>query len=301
MKSSSFSFRENKSLLDSPPLFKKIPDSVPDYVKKNFQKFPSILRTGDVKPVPNHRVEHHIYTVSLPPVCTKFRRLNPEKLQLARAEFERLESAGIVCRSKSPWASPLHMIPKKDGSWQPCGDYRCLNLVTPDKYPLPNMQVLSNGLHGCTIFSKIDLIKGYHQIPIATEDIPKTATIMPFGLFEYLFTPFGLSNAAQTFQRMMDRTTDGLEGVFAYMDDSCLGSPDRQTHLHHLEAFFKALAANGLAINLEKCVFATPSLEILGHKISATGAAPTADHAAEIKNCPPPQGISSNCNVFSAW
>jgi hypothetical protein len=78
---------------------------------------------------------------------------------------------------------------------------------------------------------------------------------------------------------MMDCTTDGLEGVFAYMDDSCVGSPDRQTHLHYLQAFFKALAANGLAIKLEKCVFATPSLEILGHTISATGAAPTADHA----------------------
>jgi putative transposase len=75
------------------------------------------------------------------------------------------------------------------------------------------------------------------------------------------------------------------------MDDSRVGSPDRQTHLRHLEAFFSALATNGLAINLEKCVFAAPSLEILGHTISATGAAPTADHAAEIENCPPPQDI----------
>ncbi len=141
------------------------------------------------------------------------------------------------------------------------------------------------------VFSKIDHGKGYHQIPVATDNIPKTAIITPFGLFEYLFTPFGLSNAAQTFQRMMDRTTDGLESVFAYMDDSRVGSPDRQTHLRHLEAFFNALATNGLAINLEKCVFAAPSLEILGHTISAIGAAPTADHAAEIENCPPHKDI----------
>jgi cleavage and polyadenylation specificity factor subunit 1 len=152
------------------------------------------------------------------------------------------------------------MVPKKDGSWQPWGDYHRLNLVTTlDKYPLPNMQDLSNGLHGCTVFSKIDLVTGYHQIPVATEDIPNTEIIMPFGLFEYLFTPFRLSKAAQTFQIMMDRTTDGLEGVFAYMDDSCVHSQDRQTHLHYLEAFFSALATNGLVINLEKYVFAAPS------------------------------------------
>jgi hypothetical protein len=100
------------------------------------------------------------------------------------------------------------------------------------------MQDLSNSLHGCIIFSKIDLVKDYHPIPVAIEDIPKTAMITPFGLFEYLFTPFELSSTAQTFQRMMDRTTDGLDGVFAYMDDSQVGSPDRQTHLRHLGAFF---------------------------------------------------------------
>jgi hypothetical protein len=160
---------------------------VPADVKILLQKFPSILRTGDVKLTPTHGVEHHIHTGSHPPVFARSRRLDPEKLQIAKSEFKRLESAGIIRRSTSPWASPLHMVPKKDGSWRPCGDDRRLNLVTtPDKYPLPNMQDLSSGLHGCTVFSKIDLVKGYHQIPVAVDDIPKTAIITPFGLFEYL-------------------------------------------------------------------------------------------------------------------
>jgi hypothetical protein len=165
---------------------------VPVDVKILLQKFPPFFAAGDVKPTPTHGVEHHIHTGSHPPVFAKSRRLDPEKLQIAKAEFKRLESAGIIHHSKLPWASPLHMVPEKDGSWRPCGDYRHLNLMTtPDKYPLPNMQELSNALHGCIVFSKIDLVKGYHQIPVATEDIPKTAIIMPFGLFEYLFTPLG--------------------------------------------------------------------------------------------------------------
>ncbi len=89
----------------------------------------------------------------------------------------------------------------------------------------------------------------------------------------------------------MDRTIDGLEGVFAYMDDSWVGSPDRQTHLRQLEAFFTALAANGLRHQLGKMCFRNTSLEILGHRILTTGVAPTFDHTAEIENCPPPQDI----------
>jgi hypothetical protein len=162
------------------------------------------------------------------------------------------------------------------------------------------MQDLSNGLHDWTVFSKINLVKSYYQIPIATEDIPKTAIITPFGLFEYLFTPFGLSSTAQTFQRIMNRTTDGLEGVFAYMDDSQVGSPDRHPHVHHLEAFFNALATNGRAINLEKFVCAAPSLEILGHTISATERPPWLITEPKSKTARPVR-IFNSYSVFFAW
>jgi hypothetical protein len=173
-------------------------------------------------------------------------------------------------------------------------------ITTPDKYPLPNMQDLSNGLDDCSVFSKVDLVKGYHQIPVAPEDIPKMAIITPFGLFEYLFTPFGFLNVAKTFQSMIDRTCSNLEGTFPYMGDTRMGSPDRETHLHHLDKPFTALAVNGLAINLEKCVFAVPTLEFL-----ATGSwwqvrPPRPITPPKSKTVPPP-GTSNNCNVFSAW
>ncbi|KMQ82214.1 gag-pol polyprotein, partial [Lasius niger] len=124
-----------------------------------------------------------------------------------------------ICRpSSSTWAAPLHMVPKNGpNSWRLCGDYRALNAATiPDRYPLPHIQDFTTGLYNKSIFTKIDLVKAYYQVPVAEKDIPKTAVTTPFGLFEFLVMPFGLRNAAQTFQRLMNPFLSGLDFCFCY-------------------------------------------------------------------------------------
>ena len=146
------------------------------------------------------------------------------------------------------------MVPKADGSFRPCGDYRRLNTVTEDdRYPLPSIQDFTANLAGCTIFSKIDLVKGYHQVPMAEDDISKTAICTPFGLFEYIFMPFGLKNAAQTFQRLMDKLFRHLPFVFVYLDDILIASRDLAEHMRHLRQVFQILRDAGLQINPAKC------------------------------------------------
>ena len=109
----------------------------------------------------------HFLSTRGPPVASAFRRLDTEKLAAAKQEFAALEAARVVRRSTSPWASPLHMVRKADGSWRPCDVYHRLNAVTvPDTYPIPNMMDFVARAAGCTVFSKIDLKKGYHQRPM---------------------------------------------------------------------------------------------------------------------------------------
>jgi hypothetical protein len=156
-----------------------------------------------------------------------------------------------------------------------------------DRYSAPNIQDFTVRLHGCTVFSMLDLHKGYYQMPVRAEDIPKTAVITPFGLREFLRMPFGLKNAGQSFQRLMDRLMAGLDFVFVYLDDILIASPDQQTHLHYLRLVLERLREGGLLLNMDKCQFGAASLEFLGHMV-AGGLQPLSSHVQAIMEVPRP-------------
>jgi hypothetical protein len=255
------------------------------------QEFPGLSAEMSTSTRPAHGVLHHIETTGRP-VTAKFRRLCPERLDAAKEEFSRMLKAGIIRRSHSQWSSPLHLVKKKDGSWRPCGDFRHLNLITvTDKYPLPNMADFSARLDGCTVFSKLDLNKGYLQVPVTTADVPKTALITPFGLFEFIHMPLGLKNAGMTFQRMMDHIFADLPYVFIYLDDVLIATRSAADHRKHLRQVFQLLSDNGLLLNVQMCVLAASSIDFLGHRITANGIQPLPGRVEAINTFPSPHTI----------
>jgi hypothetical protein len=193
-------------------------------------------------------------------------------------------SNGVIQPSVSPFASPILLVKKKDGSWRFCIDFRQLNAITiKNTYPLPIVDELLDELHGAKYFTKLDMSSGYHQIRLVPEDEHKTTFKTHHGHWEFRVMPFGLTNAPATFQAVRNTIFATLlrKGVLVFVDDILVYSATMSQHLQQLQQVFDILQHHKMFLNKSKCSFAQSQLEYLGHIISAEGVA-TDPHIIQV-------------------
>ena len=200
------------------------------------------------------KVEHHIDTRGSCPVFALARRLAPDKLAVAKEEFSSLLDINIVRPSNSTWYSPLLWFQSLLRRLGGCGNYKALNAVSEDdRYPIPHMQGFAANLIGMQVFSKVHLVRAYNQLSMNSDDIAKTAA--PFGRFDYLRIPFGLTIAAQTLQRFMDNVFRDMQFVCVYLDDILIESSSTEAHCIQLRQLVERLVEYGLVVNPQKCAY----------------------------------------------
>ena len=207
--------------------------------------------------------------ISRTPYC-----MAPTELKESKTQLQEILDKGFIQPSVSPWGAPVLFVKKKDDTLWMCIDYRQINkVIVKNKNPLPRIEDLFDQLKGASVFSKIDLRSGYYQLRVKEVDVPKTAFKTRYGHYEFLVTPFGLTNAPAAFMDLMNRVFHLYldQFVVVFIDDILVYSKDTQEHEHHLRIVLQTLRENQLFANLSKCYFWLKEVSFLGHIVSAEG------------------------------
>ncbi|GJW10878.1 putative nucleotidyltransferase, ribonuclease H [Tanacetum coccineum] len=201
-------------------------------------------------------------------------RLAPSEMQELSNQLQELADRGFIRPSTSPWGAPVLFVKKKDGSFRMCIDYRELNKLTvKNRYPLPRIDDLFDQLQGSSVYSKIDLRSGYHQLRVRDEDIPKTAFRTRYEHYEFQVMPFGLTNAPAVFMDLMNRMCKPYldKFVIVFIDDILIYSRNKEEHTNHLRIILELLKKEKLYAKFSKCDFWIHIVQFLGHLIDNQG------------------------------
>ncbi|PNX92586.1 Ty3/gypsy retrotransposon protein, partial [Trifolium pratense] len=273
-----------------------ISHTLPPEILHLLQQYPTVFNTPHGLP-PSRQHDHCIPLLpNTPPINVKPYRYPHSQKEAMTAIIHDMLQEGIIVPSNSPYSSPVLLVRKKDGTWRFCVDYRALNAVTVrDRFPIPTIDELLDELGSASVFTKIDLRSGYHQIRVIPEDTHKTAFRTFDGHYEFLVMPFGLTNAPSTFQSAMnDLFRPYLRRfVLVFFDDILIYSRCYSDHLLHLKLTLDLLASNTFVAKLSKCVFAVNKVDYLGHVISVDGVTPDPDKIQAILDWPAPRSLTA--------
>lgn len=239
--------------------------------------------------------EHYIDTGDSRPIKLPPRRLSPAQKEVVEAEVEKMLENDIIEPSTSPWAAPVVLVKKKDGTVRFCIDYRRLNTVTrKDAYPLPLIEDALDTLYGAKWFSTLDLASGYWQCSMNEADKPKTAFATHQGLYQFRVMPFGLCNAPATFSRMMQLVLGGFQWTkcLCYLDDVIVFGTTFQTALANLQEIFECLRQANLTLKTKKCTLFQTEVEYLGHIVSEAGISCNPEKLKAVAEWPQPINVS---------
>jgi hypothetical protein len=231
---------------------------------------------------------------STAPISKRPYHMPPNELAELKIQLQDLLDKGFIRLSASPWGCPALFVKKMDNSIRLCVDYRPLNAVTiKNKYPLSRIDILFDQLAGATVFSKIDLHSGYHQIKIRPSDIPKIAFSIRYGLYEYLVMSFGLTNAPAYFMYLMNSVfmQELDKFVVVFIDDILIYSKNQEDHVNHLCIVLQRLRDHHLYAKFSKCEFWLNTVKFLGHTISSDGMSIDPNKVQEVLDWKPPTSV----------
>ena len=240
-------------------------------------------------------VEHSIDVGSHPPIKQAPRRVPVAFASEEENVIKQMEAQGIIRKSTSPWASPICLVRKKSGKIRPCVDYQRLNEITKkDAFPLPRISDCLDAVAGAKFLSSFDLTSGFHQVPIKSSDVPKTAFCTKYGLYEYLTMPMGMSNSPAVFQRLMEIALVSLQWhiCLIYLDDVLVFGSTFDEHMDRVEMVLSRISNASLKLKADKCHLLASSINFLGHTISADGVLPNPDNLAKVRAWPIPKNVT---------